>query len=278
MVVPEGIKFRGPRQWADQGRRFLGATLRGRHFTRTDKTFVVGCQRSGTSMMLKVLAQNDAIWTFGENHPAVAQNYRLRSARRVRLVAASTPARCVVFKPLCDSQWTDRLLIEHPRSTALWMYRNPEDVARSATVKWADHQRDVLRRIQVRDWEALGWRGERLSERVLETVDEHYRPDMTPTSACVLYWWVRNQLFFELNLDTEPRVLAVQYESLVLQPEPSFESVFSFLGLSFDPACVAEVHGRSVRDSPMQELTPEIALLARATRERLDECATAQSP
>ena len=111
MVVSDGINFRGPRQWADHGRRFLGATLRGRHFTRTDKVFVVGCQRSGTSMMLNVLGQNDAIWTFGENHPAIAQNYRLRSARRVRFVAASTPARCAVFKPLCDSQSTHFLKI-----------------------------------------------------------------------------------------------------------------------------------------------------------------------
>jgi len=149
------------------------------------------------------------------------------------------------------------------------MYRNPEDVARSATVKWADHQRDVLRRIHVRDWDALGWRGERLSNLVLDTVDEHYRVDMTPTSACVLYWWVRNQLFFELNLDTEPRVLAVQYESLVLHPESCFERVFAFLGLSFDPACVAAVHGRSVRDASLQDLDPQISSLAQETMAKL---------
>ncbi len=232
--------------------------------------FVVGCQRSGTSMMLDVLNRGASVWTFGENHPAIARNYRLRSAARLRVVAAGTPARCVVFKPLCDSQWTDRLLVEHPNARALWMYRRPEDVARSANVKWADHQRDVLRRIHVRDWDALGWRGERLSESVLAAVDKHYREEMTLASASVLYWWVRNRLYFELGLHEDGRVLPVRYEPLVQDPEHSFQEVFGFLGVPFDPDSVAQVHARSVQAGADLTVEPEIGRMAHELLERLD--------
>jgi len=219
-----------------------------------------------------VFEKSEDTWTFGENHPAVARQYRLRSARRVRWVAASTPASVVVFKPLCDSQWTDRLLIEHPQARVLWMVRRPEDVAASANVKWADHQRDVLRRIHVRDWEALGWRGERLSPMVLSCVDAHYRAEMSPAAACVLYWWVRNQLFFELGLDREPRVQVVRYETLVTDPEALFEKVFEFIGVPFHPSYVAQVHRRSVQTAPVEGLEPAVSALAQETLARLDAC------
>lgn len=266
----DGINLGRSRQWLGQGARFLRGAAKGQHLGRTSMVFVVGCQRSGTSMVLDVLDRGASVWTFGENHPAVARNYRLRSAVRLRVVARGTPARCVVFKPLCDSQWTDRLLVEHPAARALWMYRRPFDVARSANVKWADHQRDVLRRMHVRDWDALGWRGERLSETVLAAVDAHYRAEMTLASASVLYWWVRNLLYFELGLAEDPRVLPVRYEPLVQEPEPSFRAVFGFLGLPFVPDSVAHVHARSVQTGSDPSVDPEIAEMAQELLERLD--------
>ena len=156
--------WRRMRKLSSRVARFVQGTLTGQHLGARHVVFIVGCQRSGTSMMLNILSRARSIWTFGENHPVIAHRYRLRSHGWLRMVTRAVPARHVVYKPLCDSQWTDKLLAEHPSARALWMYRRPDDVARSAQVKWADHQRDVLRRIHVRDWTALRWRGERLSD------------------------------------------------------------------------------------------------------------------
>jgi len=255
-----------------QGGRFLRGTLTAQHLGRTQVVFVVGCQRSGTSMMLNILDKSASIWTFGENHPAIAHRYRLRSTARLRMVTMAMPARWVVYKPLCDSQWTDRLLADHRTARALWMYRRPDDVARSAQVKWADHQRDVLRRIHVRDWAALRWRGERLSEDVIKTVDTHYDPDMSRASASVLYWWVRNRLFFELGLDQDARVRLVRYEPLVQDPTSSFRDVFDFLGLMFEDRFVEDVHAKSVKTDSEQDVDPSIASLANDLLMKLDAC------
>jgi hypothetical protein len=222
--------------------------------------------------MLNILDKSTSIWTFGENHPAIAHRYRLRSTARLRMVTMAMPARWVVYKPLCDAQWTDRLLADHPRARALWMYRRPDDVARSAQVKWADHQRDVLRRIHVRDWDALRWRGERLSEDVIKTVDTHYDPEMSLASASILYWWVRNRLFFELRLDQDARVRPVRYEPLVQDPRSSFREVFDFLGLAFEDRFVEDVHAKSVKTDSEHDVDPSIASLAKDLLMELDAC------
>ena len=251
---------------------FLRGTLTGQHFGGRRVVFVVGCQRSGTSMMLNTLSRASSTWTFGENHPAIAHRYRLRSSPWIRFVTKAIPARCVVYKPLCDTQWTDRLLSEHHSARALWMYRRPDDVSRSSQIKWADHQRDVLRRIHVRDWQALRWRGERLSDEVLAAVDAHYDPEMTLESASVLYWWLRNRLFFELKLDQDRRVRPVRYEPLVQDPARSFESVFGFLGLSFDARFIEHVHAKSVQSGVSQAVDPAISDMAQALLTQLDAC------
>ena len=182
----------------------------------------------------------------------------------------AVPARHVVYN-LCVTLSGPISSWQSTSARALWMYRRPDDVARSAQVKWADHQRDVLRRIHVRDWTALRWRGERLSDDVLAAVDAHYTPDMTLESASVLYWWLRNRLFFELKLNENDRVLAVRYEPLVQEPATSFQAIFGFLGLSFKPEFVADVHAKSVQSGADQAVHPAIAEMAQELLVRLDE-------
>jgi hypothetical protein len=52
-------------------------------------------------------------------------------------------------------------------------------------------------------------------------------------TAAALRWWLRNELFFDLALDTRhDEVLPVRYETLVQDPVAGMNEIFAFLGLA----------------------------------------------
>ncbi|UCE86300.1 MAG: sulfotransferase [Deltaproteobacteria bacterium] len=237
-----------------------------------DKTalFVVGCHRSGTTMLASVMDRSPRSWVYHEGSRRAFHDYRLRAPEVVERRIADSRASTVVFKPICDAQWTDRILDRHPGSRAIWIYRRYADVVNSAVVKWGDHQKDIMRWIRDEDAERLGWRGERLSDENRDLVKRLYRAQMSPADGAALFWYLRNALFFELGLDRDPRVLTVRYEDLVTNPESEIERVYAHAGCRFEPAFAAGVFASSVGRTPSPPLEAEIRSLCDAMTSRLD--------
>jgi hypothetical protein len=86
--------------------------------------------------------------------------------------------------------------------------------------------------------EKLGARGKRISADTVRLFGELFREDLSNEDGACLYWYMRNQLYFDLNLNTDPRVLIAQYEDTVLNQEKAFRRIFGFLGFPYDPAIV----------------------------------------
>jgi len=245
-----------------------------RHLDRNpEKTtvFVVGCQRSGTNMLMDTIERAPDAWVYHEDSRSVAfRNYRLRSDEVIERLIRRSYARTVGFKPVCDSHWTDRLLDRHPDSRAIWIYRDYQDVANSAVRNFGAHQADIVRWIVEKDWKTLDWRGERLSESTVDLVHRVYRSDLSPEEGAALFWYMRNQLFFELSLHRDERVLFVRYEHLVGRPGEVFPRVFSFIGCTLDPVFYAGVFESSVRKHAFPEIDPELRKACEELQARLD--------
>ena len=233
--------------------------------------FLVGMQRSGTNMFMDVAERSLAIRVYNENRPEAFEDYRFRSPETIERLIRNCPAPTILFKPLCDSHFTDRLLERHAGAKAVWMYRRYADVANSAVRLWGNHLKEVAGHIARGRMEEVGWRGERLSETAKETVRELYSDDLGPAEGSALFWWVRNTFLFELGLHENERVLIVNYEDLVGDPDPGFRRIFAFLGSPFDPRFRAAVHTTSIGRSPSPEIAPEIARRCDAMMERLDD-------
>ena len=97
-----------------------------------------------------------------------------------------------------------------------------------------------------------------------------YRKDLSNEDAACLYWYLRNQLYFELALDQDPRVLIVQYEDAVLNKERGFRRIFDFLGFPYDPAVIGDVFTSSVRKNAPPDIDPAIREVCDALTVRLD--------
>lgn len=213
--------------------------------------FVVGCQRSGTTLMIDLLDRSPDVEAHGEGSPQAMRGYRLVSVDRLRDLIGTSPRPVVAFKPICDSQWTDVLLAEIDGSRAIWLYRNWWEVARSATRAWPGHFVETAARFRAGDESWLEWRTERVDTATRDgfaRLLEHAQDDFTAAAA---FWWLRNRLPFDLGLDRHPELVwPVRYRRLVTTPDVVLRRLFGRLGLSLDPAIAADVHANSTRGGP----------------------------
>jgi glycosyltransferase involved in cell wall biosynthesis len=233
-------------------------------------SFVFGCQRSGTKMLMRVLDESPATRIFHENHASAFHDFQLRSDRVLRALVRLSPAPCQVFKPICDSHRADALLAAFPAARAVWLYRHPDDVATSSVQKWGAHQRDVVDAVAAGDLARWGWRTDRVPAPVVEAIRAVHRPDLGAEEGAMLFWYLRNAFFFALGLHADRRVRLVRYEDLAQRPQETFPSVFAHLGAPFSAHTFAQVHAHSVRKKDRPRASDAIRALCAGLLARLD--------
>jgi glycosyltransferase involved in cell wall biosynthesis len=272
--MPLSERLKGWRDAAPTFRTRQAKHLRqlARGFVRPQQiSFVFGCQRSGTKMLMRILEESPQTHIWHENNALAFQDFELRSDPVLRALAASSPAPCQIFKPICDSQRADELLADFPRARGFWIYRHPGDVARSAVRKWGEHQREVIDAIAAGELERWGWRTRDLPAEAIEAIRAVHRPDLSAHEGALLFWWLRNQFYFARGLDRHPRMLLVRYERLADDPDAGFRRVFAHAGATYDPLFARRVHTGSLRESWDPEPDPAIRQLCEALLERLDQ-------
>lgn len=234
--------------------------------------FVVGCNRSGTNMVCAGLGNSPHGWAYQESEFSLAFSaYHLRADSIIDWLIRRTPAPLVSFGSILDSQFTDDLLSRFDGAKAIWVYRRYEDVANScARMQWGHSLVDLVRWTSRREFEKLGARGKRISSDTVRLFGELVHENLSDEAAACLYWYMRNQVYFDLNLHKDPRVLIVQYEDTVQNPGPAFQRIFRFLGLPFDPQVVEGVFASSVGKHNWLGTDPAIEEVCDALKTRLD--------
>lgn len=224
---------------------------------------VLGCQRSGTTLVTRVFGRDPQAKVYPEHSTLTVldldEHLRLGPIDRVAARIASSHFPLVVLKPLVESQNALTLLDGLPGARAIWMFRHWADVARSNLARFGrDNGIRNLRRVVER--RPGDWRAEAVPEPVHRTVAEHFSESMNPFDAAALFWWVRNAHFFALGLADRPDVLPCRYEDLVTDPVRSVESVYRLLGRPFPGAgIVAGVSTASLGLGAGIEFSPAVA-------------------
>ena len=94
---------------------------------------------------------------------------------------------------------------------------------------------------------------------------------MSQYDAIALFWFARNQLFYELNLDRNSKVFICKYEDLVAQPREMMKAMYQFLEINYQEIRgINEVHSQSVGTGNTLELSPSIDQLCHDLQEKLD--------
>ena len=235
--------------------------------------FIVGCNRSGTNMVCAAIGNSQYGWAYQESEFSFAFNgYYLRGDRIIEWLIRRTPALIISFGSILDSQFTNDLLLQFKGAKAIWVYRRYEDVANSCVRKgWGDHQKALIQWVARGELERLGARGKNISNDTMQLFDRLFYEDLSNADAACLYWYMRNQLYFDLELHINPQVLLVQYEDAVLNKEKAFQRIFDFLGFPYESVIIKDVFESSVGKHPLPDINPAIKEVCDTLKNRLDK-------
>jgi len=276
----QSLKARGV-NLSKTGRRLRRIAKQPYHFvcrTRSSATrilFILGCQRSGTTLLTRIFDRDWQTRVYNEMSTLSSRDepkqLRLNPLPEVAATFDGDRAGLIVAKPLVESQNAVELLNGIDNSRAIWLYRYYEDVAASYVEKWGPgHSMRDLQSIV--DAVPYDWRYEKVSDELREFVMRHFDEEMNPYDASALYWLVRNQIYFDLALANDARVLICQYEKLATDPLAAMERVYDFLGIRFPgPRIVAEVHTDAIRRPDDVPISEEVRRRCMSMMARLDD-------
>lgn len=234
--------------------------------------YVVGLQRSGTNMLFGAFAKAPEAETHNESANSRAFfHWALRDDEIVRSLIESSRHRCIIFKPLCDAHRVVHLMeglgIRTP-GRSVWIYRDVAARALSVYAKWPETVGEVGRRIAngYRGWETDG-----LSDERLAFASRFDCATMSPASGAALFWYLRNTLFFDLELDQRPDVALISYDQFVLDPSRFMTQLCNFAELPFRKAMVQDVARRGSPSSVELDIDPQIASVCADLQHRLND-------
>jgi hypothetical protein len=117
-------------------------------------------------------------------------------------------------------------------SKAIWMYRNFRDVANSCIKKWGlDNGKNNLNPI-INNVKG-NWRSEYVPLKSREVINKYYNGKIDPYDAVLLFWYIRNMLYFDLELYKRPDIILCKYEDLVTNPENTMKIIYKFIGYQY---------------------------------------------
>jgi hypothetical protein len=239
---------------------------------------IFGCQRSGTTMLQQtfldrswrvlILEEHDRRLvgrgrgpeeTSWQEYPTV-----LRRIRRL-------PFEVVAAKPLVESDSATALLDDAGAVKAVWMLRHYPEVARSNVSRFGmDNPHRDLEPIRSRD--ALDWRYRGVTEETWETVTALMNRRLTPFDAAALFWWTRNQLYFDQRLWEDDRIRILRYERACNQPDEVIRSLSDHIGVALPLGPIASRVRAQPAHPETRELDPEVERLCKKMWDSFEGC------
>lgn len=181
------------------------------------------------------------------------------------------PIEVVAVKPLVESDRAVALMDAADPVKAIWMLRHYEGVAQSNLRRFGSENpyRDL--QILCND-DPQGWRGRGATEETRETVTGLMNEGLSPLDAAALFWWARNQLYFEQRLWCDERIRIVRYERASNCPEEMVAALSDYLEIPLPLHSIAAKVRPRPDASGGTDLHPAVERLCRETWDSFAGC------
>jgi hypothetical protein len=219
--------------------------------------FVVGNQRSGTTMILTQLNKHLRVDAYGDVSDALL-HFRLKEFNYIRKIVNQSNAKVIIFKTLEDSHRIIEFLEEFNSSYATWIFRHYYDVVNSCIKKnWGKKYREYITKISKKIYfdycEPLN-----LTEKNIKFIQNFYHSKISDETCTALIWYLRNTIYFDYNLYKNPKVLTVSYEKLVTQPENEMSNILKFIQLENRLPAFKGVHRKSIKKDSQPKIDSQV--------------------
>lgn len=228
--------------------------------TRSLPTFVVGCNRSGTTMVTLQLGKSWQIRAFNENDPEAFAGYHLRDFQTILGILDQTGSPNALFKPVLDTYSAREFLDTFENARVIFVYRHYYDVINSL-LKKAQQRGHVTKTEELQRWLKSDFDEFKLATLPRKSKDRLrslWSDELNEESSAALFWLFQNHLFFDLGLANHPRAQLVQYERIVADPPVEFRRICQFIGIKYEGQMARGVHADSVAKKPLQQVTPRV--------------------
>jgi hypothetical protein len=237
--------------------------------------FIFGCQRSGTTLLTEIFERdfdNTKVYEeFSRLSSADKKHHiRLNALHLVKAQIDKDRPALVILKPLVESQNAVKLLDYFKNSKALWVYRHYGDVTLSNLEKWG-LKNGINNLRPIVDGQSQNWRSENVSDYTKQIVRTHFSEDMNPYDAAALFWYARNSLFFQMNLDANKNVMICKYDNLINNPLKTMRTIYAFAGHVYPLAKIPlNIYSESIGRGKNIKLSPDIEILCDEMLNKLD--------
>lgn len=234
----------------------------------TKPVFIVGNQRSGTTMLVSKLNRHFWIDIFHERSEAMT-DWELKPFPEIEVLLKRSKAKICIFKPLEDTHRVLEMLDNFDGSKAIFIFRHYADVVNSSMrLGWGDHLKQYIENIN--DGVPFKYSGPlNLSDENVKLVRDLCHKDISAESSSALVWYLRNSIYFDYHLKENPRVLLVQYERLVKNPEEEMKHILAFINLGFTNAVLYNITNKNIKKEPPPKVEEEIKILCEDMYHRL---------
>lgn len=243
----------------------------GRKFVNNVKTrsvFVVGNQRSGTTMLLSKLNRHFWIDVLHERSNAMTE-WKMRQFSDIDSIIEQSNAKVCIFKPLEDSHRVNEMLEYFFGSKAIFIYRHYSDVINSSMkLGWGNHLKIYIQNIN--DGIEFKYSGPlNLTTQNVQLVRNLYHDNLSEESCAALIWYLRNTIYFDCNLSDNPAVLLIQYEKVITNPKEEMNRIMNFINLPPSKAVLYDISPKSIKKEPAPYVEEKIKEICDAMFERL---------
>jgi hypothetical protein len=202
----------------------------------TRLALVMGCQRSGTTMLANAIGLSPHVKDYGEGDPKYfywADAPRLRPLDEVA-AQLNREHNCVtLLKPLCDSQRAEEILHRFPSARGFWIVRNFRDCVASHVQYYSQFHDGLAYVREMLQLDSPTWKNEGLSGEMRDVLASASTRELNLETAYALYWLARNSIFDALPKNVA--VTLIHYEDILRNPEKSLEPLFGQLSIPFRP-------------------------------------------
>lgn len=199
-----------------------------------DKCLIImGCQRSGTTIVSRVFDRIIYAKVFGEFSTLSNDDpnkIRLNNINKVINTLQNNHSPLIVFKPLVESHRANIILSKIQYSCVLWVFRHYIDVGLSDIKKFSKNP-GHSNLLPIINQDKNNWRYENISQKTSSIINSLYSKDLSPLDCACLFWYVRNILFFEQKLDTNGKVYLWNYDKFVQTPSQHINDLLTKMSL-----------------------------------------------